>query len=163
MLDVNQATELEMVFRRNGWGGEDIKDLTEGKKINELLSFIKDQKRVRKELRHLKNSEIKINVSKCKFERTGDCDTLSDTESIDVYFNNDSLKKDVLRVLNTLTERESSFVKFIFGIDCGEEHCLEQLAIEIGLPVSIVHKIVAEAIIKLSQNCRKNFLLEYLT
>jgi len=56
MLDVSQAHELKMAFRRHGYTNKDIKSLSEGNILGEVLKVIKGQ------------SEIKI------IERLIDCD-----------------------------------------------------------------------------------------
>ncbi|MFZ4648250.1 MAG: hypothetical protein ACOYMB_01290 [Patescibacteria group bacterium] len=40
MLDVSQAHELKMAFRRNGWTNQDIKTLSEGSVLRRVLAFI---------------------------------------------------------------------------------------------------------------------------
>ena len=53
MLDVSQAHELKMAFRRNGWSKKDIKELSQGKKLGDVLDFIKNQTEVRQEMTDL--------------------------------------------------------------------------------------------------------------
>ncbi|ETB63735.1 TPA: hypothetical protein DIC38_02935 [Candidatus Nomurabacteria bacterium] len=42
MLDVSQAHELKMAFRRNGWTNGDIKTLSEGNILTSVLDVIRD-------------------------------------------------------------------------------------------------------------------------
>jgi hypothetical protein len=57
MLDVSQAAELKLAFRRNGWNNAEIKTLSEGDILADVLKVIKGQ------------AEIKIS------ERLIDCDS----------------------------------------------------------------------------------------
>ena len=57
MLDVSQAAELKLAFRRNGWNNAEIKTLSEGDILADVLKVIKGQ------------AEIKI------IERLIDCDS----------------------------------------------------------------------------------------
>ncbi|MEI7620668.1 MAG: hypothetical protein WCJ57_03830 [Candidatus Falkowbacteria bacterium] len=41
MLDVSQAVELKMAFRRHGWSNADIKKLSEGDILGEVLAVMK--------------------------------------------------------------------------------------------------------------------------
>lgn len=43
MLDVSQAHELKLAFRRNGWTNADIKALSEGKFLADVLKLMKGQ------------------------------------------------------------------------------------------------------------------------
>jgi len=57
MLDVSQAAELKLAFRRNGWNNAEIKTLSEGNILANVLQVIKGQ------------AEIKM------IERLIDCDS----------------------------------------------------------------------------------------
>jgi hypothetical protein len=57
MLDVSQAAELKLAFRRNGWNNAEIKTLSEGDILADVLKVIKGQ------------AEIKM------IERLIDCDS----------------------------------------------------------------------------------------
>jgi hypothetical protein len=57
MLDVSQAAELKLAFRRNGWNNAEIKNLSEGDILADVLKVIKGQ------------AEIKM------IERLIDCDS----------------------------------------------------------------------------------------
>ncbi|HBA36514.1 TPA: hypothetical protein DCZ15_01415 [Candidatus Falkowbacteria bacterium] len=47
MLDVNQAAELKFAFRRNGWNNVEIKTLSEGDILADVLKVIKGQAEIR--------------------------------------------------------------------------------------------------------------------
>ena len=169
-LGVGQATELQMSFRRNGWTNQDVKKLSTGKVSGDVLGFMNNVGIIEDELHVLDNLTKKVNYKKNRYEKSvGGFKKIASIDkqmSPDVNFDSESLKKDVSRVLSTLSETESKFVKFIFGIGCKENegHCYEQLASVSGLSISKVHEIVAEAIRKLNQICQsKEFLLDYLT
>jgi len=47
MLDVSQAAELKLAFRRNGWNNAEIKTLSEGNILGEVLKVIKGQAEIK--------------------------------------------------------------------------------------------------------------------
>ncbi len=47
MLDVSQAHELKLAFRRNGWTNKDIKNLSEGDILSKVLKVVKGQAEIR--------------------------------------------------------------------------------------------------------------------
>ena len=46
MLDVGQANELKLAFRRAGWTNADIKKLCEGETLSQLLPFLKGDAKI---------------------------------------------------------------------------------------------------------------------
>jgi len=54
MLDVSQAAELKLAFRRNGWNNAEIKTLSEGDILADVLKVIKGQAEI-KMIEHLIN------------------------------------------------------------------------------------------------------------
>ncbi len=52
MLDVSQAAELKLAFRRNGWNNAEIKTLSEGDILADVLKVIKGQAEI-KMIEHL--------------------------------------------------------------------------------------------------------------
>lgn len=47
MLDVSQAHELKLAFRRNGWTNADIKALSEGSLLADVLKVVKGQSEIK--------------------------------------------------------------------------------------------------------------------
>lgn len=47
MLDVSQAAELKLAFRRNGWNNAEIKTLSEGNVLAKVLQVIKGQAEIK--------------------------------------------------------------------------------------------------------------------
>ena len=47
MLDVSQAAELKLAFRRNGWNNAEIKTLSEGDILADVLKVIKGQAEIK--------------------------------------------------------------------------------------------------------------------
>lgn len=47
MLDVSQAAELKLAFRRNGWNNAEIKTLSEGNILGDVLKVIKGQAEIK--------------------------------------------------------------------------------------------------------------------
>jgi hypothetical protein len=56
MLDVSQAAELKLAFRRNGWNNAEIKTLSEGDILANVLKVIKGQAEI-KIIEHLINCD----------------------------------------------------------------------------------------------------------
>lgn len=52
MLDVSQAAELKLAFRRNGWNNAEIKTLSEGDLLADVLKVVKGQAEI-KTIEHL--------------------------------------------------------------------------------------------------------------
>ena len=74
----------------------------------------------------------------------------------------ESLKKEVERSLNTLTDRERKILCMYFGI--GNEHSLslEDIGVEVGLTRERVRQIKDKAVQKLKDNHRSKHLKNYL-
>lgn len=74
---------------------------------------------------------------------------------------NESLQKEIDRVLFTLTERESDIIKMFFGIGC-QEMTLEEIGDKFQLTRERVRQIKEKAIRRLRQDSRSNLLKSYL-
>jgi len=57
MLDVSQAVELKLAFRRHGWTNAQIKTLSEGDILGDVLKVIKGQAEI-KTIHHLINCSV---------------------------------------------------------------------------------------------------------
>lgn len=57
MLDVSQAHELKLAFRRNGWTNADIKALSEGNFLADVLKLMKGQLEI-KPIEHLIDCDV---------------------------------------------------------------------------------------------------------
>lgn len=57
MLDVSQAAELKLAFRRNGWNNAEIKTLSEGDTLAYVLKVIKGQAEI-KMIEHLIDCDV---------------------------------------------------------------------------------------------------------
>lgn len=75
---------------------------------------------------------------------------------------NDSLRKEIERVLNTLTDRESNIIRLYFGIDGTHPHTLEEVGEKLDLTRERVRQIKEKALKKLKQTTRSNLLKSYL-
>lgn len=163
-LDVSQAAELKMAFRRGGWTKKDIKELSSGKTAKEVLVFMRE---LNDELRVLNNLSKKISYRKKKYEDLTDCKKIASIDEAmmpEKIIYSDFLKEDVLKVLNRLSPDECHFIKLFFGIDCidGQSKCYDILAKESGLSVSAVQSITESGIYKLHEYVNAKFLQEYL-
>jgi len=91
MLDVSQAAELKLAFRRNGWNNAEIKTLSEGDILADVLKIIKGL------------AEIKM------LEHLIDCDALPfvpDGWSIDEHKKGGLFKFDPSKIFLYLSERQ---------------------------------------------------------
>ena len=104
MLDVSQAAELKLAFRRNGWNNAEIKTLSEGDILAKVLQVIKGQ------------AEIKV------IERLIDCDAapfVPDGWSVEEHKKGGSLKFDSSKISLYLSKKQKKGT--IGGHDLREE------------------------------------------
>ncbi len=73
----------------------------------------------------------------------------------------ESLKREIDRVLSTLTERERDVIKYFFGINC-PEMTLEEIAEHFSLTRERVRQIKEKAIRRLRHTSRSKLLKSYL-
>lgn len=88
--------------------------------------------------------------------------TNDDTPNTDRVLINESLAKEIDRVLSTLTERESEIVKLFFGIGGYQEMTLEEIGVKFGLTRERVRQIKEKAIRRLKQSDKCDSLKPYL-
>jgi len=74
----------------------------------------------------------------------------------------DSLRKEIERSLNTLTERQSDVIKLYFGIGIEHPMSLEDIGDKFGLTRERVRQIKDKAINKLRSVSRSKLLKHYL-
>jgi RNA polymerase primary sigma factor len=92
-------------------------------------------------------------------------DVLENSESpgADVHLMDESLKKEVERSLNTLTDREREVVKLFFGIGFnGQAFTLEEIGEKFDLTRERVRQIKEKAIRRLRHKQRCKLLKSYL-
>lgn len=85
----------------------------------------------------------------------------NDSPNADKGLINESLAKEIERVLATLTPRESDILRYFFGIGC-REMTLEEIGEQFGLTRERVRQIKEKAIRRLRQNSRSKLLISYL-
>ena len=85
----------------------------------------------------------------------------NDSPNADRGLINESLAKEIERVLATLTPRESDILRYFFGIGC-REMTLEEIGEQFGLTRERVRQIKEKAIRRLRQNSRSKLLISYL-
>lgn len=88
--------------------------------------------------------------------------TNDDTPNTDRVLINESLAKEIDRVLSTLTEREAEIVKLFFGIGGYQEMTLEEIGVKFGLTRERVRQIKEKAIRRLKQSDKCDSLKPYL-
>lgn len=88
--------------------------------------------------------------------------TNDDTPNADKTLINESLAKEIDRVLGTLTEREAEIVKLFFGIGDHQEMTLEEIGVKFGLTRERVRQIKEKAIRRLRQSDKCHPLKPYL-
>ncbi len=158
MLDVNQAAELKMAFRRNGWTNSDIKLLSGGDTLKEVLSFMKSNKRELLRLDEELNSSIKEECY-CDLKKV----KLSGGDSPDNDLMKESLLKEVQRILSKLNDDEIKIIKYYYGLSLDKNYSFKEIAEMMGLQIQVVKKHHSIAIKKIKIHLpRKIFLKEYL-
>ncbi|MBQ3831889.1 MAG: sigma-70 family RNA polymerase sigma factor, partial [Bacteroidales bacterium] len=85
----------------------------------------------------------------------------TDLPNTDSKLIEESLSKEIERVLAALTEREREIVKMFFGIG-GPERTLEEISDQFGLTRERVRQIKEKAIRRLKHSNRSKLLKSYL-
>ena len=75
---------------------------------------------------------------------------------------NDSLRKEIERILLSLTPREANIVKLYFGLNGKHPYTLEEIGEELALTRERVRQIKEKALKKLKQTTRSKILKSYL-
>ena len=75
---------------------------------------------------------------------------------------NDSLRREVLRALSTLTQREAEVIMFYFGLNGEQAMTLEEIGEKFNLTRERVRQIKEKAILRLRQTSRSKALKAYL-
>ncbi|KGN97111.1 MULTISPECIES: sigma-70 family RNA polymerase sigma factor [Porphyromonas] len=85
-----------------------------------------------------------------------------DAPSADRYLMNESLRKEIDRVLSTLSEREAEIIALFFGIGGGPEMTLEEIGDKFGLTRERVRQIKEKAIRRLRASNKCGQLKSFL-
>ena len=85
-----------------------------------------------------------------------------DSSSPDQELLTDSLKKEIERILNTLTQREASIIRLSFGLDGKSVHTLGEIALQYNLTRERVRQIKERAIKRLRHISKNRVLKTYL-
>jgi RNA polymerase primary sigma factor len=80
----------------------------------------------------------------------------------DVQLINESLQKEINRVISTLSEKERDVLKFYYGLDGGPAHTLEDISEKIGLTRERVRQIKEKALRRLRKSSKSKILKAYL-
>ncbi len=80
----------------------------------------------------------------------------------DIQLINESLQKEISRVISTLSEKERDVLKYYYGLDGGPAHTLEDISEKIGLTRERVRQIKEKAIRKLRSSSKSKLLKGYL-
>lgn len=81
---------------------------------------------------------------------------------IDEVMRNQSIREDIIKIFDTLEEREKTVMIMRFGFDDGESKTLEDVGEELGITRERVRQIEARALRKLRQPARANMIKEVL-
>jgi RNA polymerase primary sigma factor len=74
----------------------------------------------------------------------------------------DSLRKEIERALNALTQREANIIRLIFGLNGKRVHTLEEIGEEYNLTSERVRQIKEKAIKRLKHISKSRVLKTYL-
>jgi RNA polymerase primary sigma factor len=85
-----------------------------------------------------------------------------DTPDPDISLLNDSLRKEIERVLSILSYREANIIKLYYGLNGKHAHTLEEIGEAFNLTRERVRQIKEKAIKRLKNNTRSNILKTYL-
>jgi len=84
------------------------------------------------------------------------------TSSPDKELLTDSLRKEIERALNTLTQREANIIRLYFGLSGKHTHTLEEISEEFNLSRERIRQIKDRAIRRLKYTARSRLLKTYL-
>ena len=85
-----------------------------------------------------------------------------DTSNSDKELLMDSLRKEIDRVLNTLTQREADIIRLYFGLNGKKEHSLGEIGEEFNISRERIRQIKEKAIKRLKYTARCRVLKTYL-
>ena len=85
-----------------------------------------------------------------------------DISSPDKELLTDSLRKEIERVLNTLTQREANIIRLYFGLSGKHTHTLEEISVEFNLTRERIRQIKDRAIRRLKHTSKNRVLKTYL-
>ena len=74
----------------------------------------------------------------------------------------ESLRKEINRVISTLSEKERDVLKYYYGLDGGPAHTLEDISDKVGLTRERVRQIKEKALRRLRKSSKSNILKSYL-
>ncbi len=74
----------------------------------------------------------------------------------------DSLRKEIERVLNTLTQREANIIRLSFGLNSKDVHTLEEIGQQYNLTRERVRQIKERAVKRLRHFSKSSVLKTYL-
>ena len=74
----------------------------------------------------------------------------------------DSLREEIERVVNTLTQREANIIRLYFGLNGKHEHTLEEIGEEYNLTRERIRQIKEKAIKRLKPISKSRVLKTYL-
>ena len=74
----------------------------------------------------------------------------------------ESLRKEINRVISTLSEKERDVLKYYYGLDGGPAHTLEDISDKVGLTRERVRQIKEKALRRLRKSSKSKILKSYL-
>ena len=80
----------------------------------------------------------------------------------DNVLQNESLQKEISRVLETISEKERDVLKYYFGLDGGPNFTLEDISEKVGLTRERVRQIKEKALRRLRKSSKSKILKQYL-
>lgn len=101
-------------------------------------------------------------VRKDMDEKFSDIVADTDSESTETIVNKELFKKDLDKVLDTLTEKEKQMVRLRYGLDDGRMKSLHEVGDHFSLSRERVRQIEVKALSKLRQNHRTQNLKHYI-
>jgi len=85
-----------------------------------------------------------------------------DTSGPDKELLTESLRKEIERAINTLTQREANIIRLYFGLSGKHTHTLEEISVEFNLTRERIRQIKDRAIIRLKRTSKNRVLKNYL-
>ncbi len=144
-------SELEQKFEREP-SPEELAEVLEIS-ANEVVDTMK-----------ISGRHVSVDAPFVQGEENSLLDVLENDQEIrpDQELMNDSLRREVLRALSTLTTREAEVIMFYFGLDSNQAMTLEEIGEKFNLTRERVRQIKEKAIRRLRQTSRSKALKAYL-
>jgi RNA polymerase primary sigma factor len=132
--------------------------------IDEIAEMMQTSPEMVSEIYHNAGRHISMDAPLAGNEEMTLTDILSsnDMPATDKSLINNSLQKEINRLLSVLTERETIIIKMYFGLDNNPPASLEEISLIIGLTPERIRQLKEKAIKRLKHSSKNELIKHYL-